>query len=353
VTPAQWHEDLFVLAREITTRHRNPFHYVAKRAFDEAVATLDGRLPMLRDYEVVVGLQSIAAMIGDGHTRVDTSHMYQRFPLELFWFGRELRVIRTIGAYERALGTRILSIGQCELEVVVERMGRLIPHAENEWFVLHNSAQQMVCTEPLAALGIVTDVGTALFSFEEEDGTRFALELEPAPPDAHLDWVDLWPETPVCLRWPETALWSTFLTDTRTVYASFRRYDDLVDNSRTLWEYVDNNPVDRLVIDMRYNGGGNYTQGREHLVYEAQRRQSVNRAGRLFVVTGRATFSAAMTNATDFRRETEALLVGEPPGARPNGYQELSRFTLPNSKLNTPGAHDPGCSCHRRCSACR
>jgi hypothetical protein len=88
-----------------------------------------------------------------------------------------------------------------------------------------------------------------------------------------------------------------------------------------LWECVDNNPVDRLVIDMRHNGGGDYTQGREHLVYEAQRRQSVNRAGRLFVVTGRATFSAAMTNATDFRRETEALLVGEPPGAT----QRLSR----------------------------
>ena len=40
-----------------------------------------------------------------------------------------------------------------------------------------------------------------------------------------------------------------------------------------------------------------------------------------------------MTNATDFRRETEALLVGEPPGARPNGYQEQARFTLPNSNL--------------------
>jgi hypothetical protein len=40
-----------------------------------------------------------------------------------------------------------------------------------------------------------------------------------------------------------------------------------------------------------------------------------------------------MTNVTDFRRETEALLVGEPTGARPNGYQELTEFTLPHSKL--------------------
>jgi hypothetical protein len=40
-----------------------------------------------------------------------------------------------------------------------------------------------------------------------------------------------------------------------------------------------------------------------------------------------------MTNITDFRRETEAILVGEPTGARPNGYRENYLFTLPISKL--------------------
>lgn len=40
-----------------------------------------------------------------------------------------------------------------------------------------------------------------------------------------------------------------------------------------------------------------------------------------------------MTNITDFRRETEAILVGEPTGAHPNGYQENHLFTLPHSNL--------------------
>jgi hypothetical protein len=40
-----------------------------------------------------------------------------------------------------------------------------------------------------------------------------------------------------------------------------------------------------------------------------------------------------MTNVTDFRRETQAILVGEPTGARPNGYMENYWFTLPLSKL--------------------
>jgi Peptidase family S41 len=333
VTSAQWHEDLVVLAHEIVGRHRNPFHHVSKATFDEAVATLDRRIPTLRGYQVVVGLQGILATIGDGHTRLETSRIYRQFPLEVAWFGHELRVIRTISAHERMLGTRIVGIGESDLEVVLERLGRLIPQAENEWFALHNSARQIVRAEPLAALGIVTEPGTAVFSCEADDSARFVRELESAPHDARQDWVELWPQPPLHVHRPDAPLWSTFLPDKRTVYASFRRYDDLSDNSRMLWESVDNNPVDRLVIDMRHNGGGNYIHGREYLVYEAQRRPSVNRTGRLFIITGQATFSAAMTNATDFRRETEALLVGEPPGARPNGYQELSRFTLPNSKL--------------------
>ena len=334
MTPTQWQEDLLVLATQLTVRHRNAFHHVSRAAFEKAVATLDRRISSLRDYEVVVGLQRIAAMIGDGHTRVDASGLYHRLPLELFWFGHELRVIRTVGAYGRTLGTRMLSVGEHDLAAVLERLGALIPQAENAWFVLHNSALLLPCAEPLAALGILSEPSTAAVVFEQEDGTRFELELEPVLPGARLDWLEAWPVAPLHLRRAEMALWSTFLPDTRTAYASFRRYDNLADHARELWERVDNTPVDRLVIDMRHNGGGNYVHGREHLVHQAQRRQSVNRAGRLFVVTGRATFSAAMTNATDFRRETEAILVGEPPGARPNGFQELSRFTLPNSKLD-------------------
>jgi hypothetical protein len=51
------------------------------------------------------------------------------------------------------------------------------------------------------------------------------------------------------------------------------------------------------------------------------------------VLVGRATFSAAMTNAVDFRKLTDATLVGEPAGARPNGWQEVRRDFLPNSGL--------------------
>jgi hypothetical protein len=48
---------------------------------------------------------------------------------------------------------------------------------------------------------------------------------------------------------------------------------------------------------------------------------------------GPDTFSAAMSNSAHFRARTNALLVGEPIGEKPNSYQESRQLTLPNSHL--------------------
>jgi hypothetical protein len=53
----------------------------------------------------------------------------------------------------------------------------------------------------------------------------------------------------------------------------------------------------------------------------------------LYVITGRRTFSAALWNSVDFKKQTRATIVGEPPGERPNSYSENDEMTLPNSGL--------------------
>ena len=65
----------------------------------------------------------------------------------------------------------------------------------------------------------------------------------------------------------------------------------------------------------------------------SESRPWLNQRGLLYVLIGRKTFSAAMTNAVDFKNTTDAILVGEPAGAAPNNWQEVRRFHLPNSGL--------------------
>lgn len=333
LTADQWRQDLRYFANEIRTYHRDPYHLTNRAQFEQAVASLRDRISSMKNYEVIVGLQHLAALVGDGHTFIETAKVYERFPLEVFWFGGDLRVIRAAPEYKQALGARIVAIDSFSISEVQRRLQQLIPQGENQWYVLNRSAEQMMNAEPLAALGILPDPGPADFTFEDDDGHRFKLQIRPFRQggDSAGDLAN--DQVPLPFLHAGEPFWFTYLADSETVYVDFRSYQDLENNAARLWELIAKRSVKRLVIDMRWNAGGDYTKGREYLIYQLPFMPALNRQGHLFVITGRKTFSAGMTNVTDFRRETEAILVGEPTGARPNGYQENHWFTLPNSKL--------------------
>jgi len=333
LTSEQWRQDLDFFAHEVATKHRDPYHFTSKVDFDREVSNLRQRIPSMKDYEVVVGLQRLAALIGDGHTFLDTAGLYERFPLQTFWFGNDLRVIRAAPEYREALGARIVSIGPLSIQEAQAKIQQLIPQGENRWYVLSSSAKLLMSVEPLAALGVLPRLGPADFTFEDDSGRRLKLRIRPVPAGASAPEMIAAEPVPLPFQHPEDALWFTYLSDSKTVYVNFRSFRDLQAQSAKLWDAVGKLPADRFIIDMRWNEGGNFAHGREYLIYKLIFMPTLNRAGHLFVITGRATFSAGMTNVTDFRRETEAILVGEPTGARPNGYQENYLFTLPFSRL--------------------
>jgi hypothetical protein len=333
LTPEQWIKDLHHFVDQIRTEHRDPYHLISKASFDSEVAALETRIPSMKDYEVVVGLQRLAALIGDGHTFVDTSKLYRQLPIEAFWFGNDLRVVRAAPEYQKAIGAKIVKISSTSTHEVQRKLQQLIPQGESDWFVMDRSAGLITQIEPLAALHIIPYSDSAEFTFETDSGSRFALQLRADPSDKSTPLVALNDQVPLPFQHPEAPFWFTYLSDSQTVYVDFRSYQGLQEEAGHLWEFMTQHPAKRLIIDMRWNGGGNFMHGREYFVSKITFMPQLNRAGHLFVITGRRTFSAGMTNVTDFRRETEAVIVGEPTGARPDGYQENHWFTLPLSRI--------------------
>lgn len=84
---------------------------------------------------------------------------------------------------------------------------------------------------------------------------------------------------------------------------------------------------------MRLNGGGNFEKGLKIVLPMFLNYNALHPGTKYYVVTGRQTFSAGMSNASHFRDCLDATIIGEPTGGIPNGYQEIRWFTLPNSKL--------------------
>lgn len=333
LNPQQWCEDLQFLARELAKRHGKAFHYVSRDRFDAAVAELDRRLDHLNGDEIYVAMDRIANLIGDGHTYVGFPPDIAKLPIDLKRFGDEYRVVSAASEYEKALGGRVVRVQDTPIARARELLLTMTPQDETP--VLRDARVENFLTMGIVlhGYGIIADRNSARFTLADDDGHEFAVDLHAVARDANIRWVHAYKELPLFRTKPGEGFWYTSFPEARTVYCNFRSYRDLGKHGSALLKLVDEQHPDRLVIDLRQNGGGDYEEGLKHLVEPIRQRPAINRKGHLFVLIGPHTFSAAMSNSAHFRTKTNAILVGEPIGEKPNSWQESREMRLPNSHL--------------------
>jgi C-terminal processing protease CtpA/Prc len=108
-------------------------------------------------------------------------------------------------------------------------------------------------------------------------------------------------------------LWVRTLAGGRALYVGYNSaLTPTHEMSERIGRLVRNATVRRVVVDVRANGGGDNTSYNALLNVLAS--PQANRRGRLYLLVGRATFSAAGNFAADVDRYPKALLVGEPTG---------------------------------------
>lgn len=330
---AAWQEDLRFLAEELPQRHGDAFHTIDRATFEDSVAALSQRLHSLADHEIVSAFARLVAQIGDGHTYLELPESLRRYPLRLRLFGDTFRVTAAAPEHAEILGSTVLAIDGTPIDEAYRRMRRLMAE-ENEQYVVNNTPWMMGYAELLHAEGLVDQMERAEWRFMTPAG-ELSTTLEPVPAGAAPRLLSARRQLPLALQRPGEPLWAEMLDEGPTLYVNvsgyparpeFRAFFDSV------FDIIDRHSVQRLVIDLRENRGGDFTKARQLLLPRLQDHR-LNDPERLFVLIGRATFSAAMTNAADFRTTTRATLVGEPTGARPNGWQEKGTFLLPNSNL--------------------
>ena len=331
----EWRDDLRYLARELADRHVNAFHTVSRESFAAEVARLDAAIPSLNSDEVLVGFMRIVALIGDGHTHLDLPPSFQRYPIELRWFGDELRVIAAQVPYHAAVGARVLAVGSIPVRDVMERTTQLVPRGENEGRTRFTATIHFTSPEVLHGLGVIADRENAPFALELAAGERTTMTFSPAMFEGFSTWrMATGEKAPLYLQRLAEPWWTEFLPAAQTVYFSFTAYPtdtEFRDRTIALARLLDESHARRLVIDLRRNQGGDLDRFRRLLLPMVKGRSAINRKGGLFVITGPGTFSAATVNALDLRNEANGILVGSPTGMRPNHYGEHAEFRLPNS----------------------
>jgi hypothetical protein len=102
-----------------------------------------------------------------------------------------------------------------------------------------------------------------------------------------------------------------------------------------------------VVVDLRLNQGGNFFNT---ILFTDGLPRLLPPDGRIFVLIGRATFSAALTTTAFLRSNggNRTTLIGETIGDADRFWAEGGRKTLPNSKIEVQyanGLHDWAAGC--------
>src|SRR5258707_1144076 len=264
LSKSAWRADLQYLAGELPRRHANAFHFVTREQFARAVADLDARIPQLQNGDIVMGLSRVVAMIGDGHTHLRWGRLYREVPLQLFWFGNQLRVTGAPAKYRQVIGTRIVEIGGVPVTQAYARDLPYIPPDEREGFV--RSAQTDLSTYPghLHAPGPAPDTSHAQYTFLSDRGERFKLTLQTIKSGEKVSWIDAERRMPLYKQREKEPLWFNYLAPEQTLYLNFKAYPrrkHFIKFSRELFDFIDHHEIRRVVVDMRQNGGGDFYRG--------------------------------------------------------------------------------------------
>ena len=357
---ARWHEDVGFLWQQIQAIHPDPFRVTSQQSFAQRVSDLDAQIPNLSDEQVVVRLFALVASLRDGHSSIwftENTYPFHYYPLMFYPFSDGLYLILAAPEYADLVGAKLLKIGMTDIAQVIETLHPLEPR-DNDSSGLVTLPMLLSMSDALLGTGLISTADQPAYLLELPDGTQTT--LNPAP----VGQADYHAAVPISWRLPisdsllslskaDQAFWWKSLDD-QTLYIQYNQVvsrdaqsgKTLAAFAHDLGDALTTTPVKRVILDLRYNGGGDINTARPLRSFFSGN-DWFKTPGNLIVLTGRNTFSAATVFSLWLEHDMNPVFMGEPTGGRPLMFENAREITLPNSHLHgqiaTRARHDfPG-----------
>jgi Tetratricopeptide repeat len=193
--------------------------------------------------------------------------------------------------------------------------------------------------ELMKGLGLSSSTDEAQFTIDKNGHTSTVI-IRAEPYQGSTGWVNAAPgpdHRPLWQSHPGDIYWFEYLPGPRMLYVQYNAVMDKPDETIAaffdrVFAFADKSIVNRFVLDIRANGGGNNFLNKPILL-GIIRHTALDREGTFFTIIGRETFSAAMNLANQLEKFTNVTFVGEPTGGKPNSYGDNTAIEAPNSKL--------------------
>ncbi|MBN1885244.1 MAG: tetratricopeptide repeat protein [Candidatus Krumholzibacteriota bacterium] len=342
-TAGEWVADLDTLAARMREIHPALFEHVDEATFDAAVRELAAEIPRLGEDDILAGFARIVALPRDAHCLPNVMSFnldWHLIPLALWQFDDGLYVTNAPRERRGLVGCRLVAIEETPVAEAMERMRRYFT-AETDAGWLERGPLALSVGEWLAAEGIARDARRIELTFERAGGERFAERLRTVHYLPCIYWSTIRrvenDAHPVVTNERRDNYAFESLEGGKTVLFRFNAAVDLGGDRSfagfldSLAVFVREGPAERLVIDLRSNGGGNGNLA-SLIVDCVTGIGKFERPGRLYVLISRRSFSAAAMTASMLRYNTQAIFVGETTAQGPDFFSSPAIVRLPECR---------------------
>jgi tetratricopeptide (TPR) repeat protein len=336
-----WRYDLHYLAGEIKRLHVHPYHATSAAAFEQKVNDINRRIPELSDKQVVFAFMQLLGTLGNGHNLIVPAFgekgSFDQLPMQFYWFSDGLFVVSASEPYRQWIGHKVERVGDMSALKALELIKTINPR-DNEMQQRWLAPYYFGLPSVLEGLGIVDKADAVILTLSDSRGARHLVrpEIKPMsfsgfPKLPGLGTAD----SPLYLRNNNDNYWFEQLPK-QLLYVQFNDVANkeslsLKQFSKQIQQLIIGGEVADMALDLRHNSGGDGSLTAP-VVATTVLFKALRPEGKLFVLIGRNTFSAAHNLVMSITELTDAVLVGEPSGSRPNALSEAGWFNLPYSK---------------------
>jgi len=360
-TVAEWSQDIDILTAKIEKYHPAPWARISKEAFMDRAEDIKANLQEWNKERIILEVRKLVASLRDGHTGVllhNQDNFNQWFPIRIEKFHDGLFITGADIENAGLLRAKVLRMGKLDAGSAYSRVGTIIA-TDSDHGIARLATSYLSNAVILKTLGIIDSQRLLPLEVLLQNGLKEKVSLESArwrmlfnlhyhktrvPTnnetktifDDKLDSLPLYLSRVIPSRVP---YWFEYIPDEKMIYLQYNNVtnwnkEPFGDFTKRLFKAYDKHisEVDKFVIDVRFNSGGNGYLIPPFVREFVLRDDSLTR-GKLYIITGRDTFSAASNFIGRMLKNTNAITVGDIAAGPLNWCSDTIQFALPNSKL--------------------
>lgn len=334
LSKADFMEDLEFLKKTLPVKHTNLFAKINRSQFENKVDQVSMRSNGFDRNRFIVELFKLTKCIGDEHTFIEVDFT-KVLPIQFELFKEGLFVVGIDSANASVLNSKLESINGHPVNEVLARFKEIIQY-ENPSYFDDRLLQHLNNPVLLNGLALIDSDSTATFTLSNGNGQTQKISLKPVA-GKDVTKLNLARSGKNLLSHKKRSnYWLDYNADRKILYFNYSECREhqqysFAKFSEELFPIIDEQKPEKIILDLRYNGGGNSAILNPFI--EKISASYLNKKGKFYVLIGKKTFSSAVMNAVELKKNSRAIFIGEATSGNINHYGEVRGFSLPKSKI--------------------